>query len=314
MWKVHAEISKGVPTIQFENSFHGRGTIGNRSLYLINEKKYLFSHINALNLRTFKIQQPRKKRKDFQKSHHLNRFINAERFQKLKTISRTSPHLNLRILLKNISTNIELKKITIIPKTRGSQNLLFAVDSDRLPLDSQEISTLENWAQYQRGDPHGPCGPPLCKTTFWQLFETSLIWWGKARGSQNFLFAVDFDRLALDSQKISTLEIWSAFAKWGFCKFWKVFCFGQRRPDAPKFCCLAFIPIVWYSIRWRYPHLKFGAPLQNEVLATFWKFSVLVNKEQRHPNLVVWRWFWSFGTRFAGDIYTKKFGPIGNGG
>ena len=38
MGKVHAEISKGVPAIQLENSFHGRVAIGNRSLHLIDEK------------------------------------------------------------------------------------------------------------------------------------------------------------------------------------------------------------------------------------------------------------------------------------
>ena len=40
----------------------------------------------------------------------------------------------------------------------------------------------------------------------------------------------------------------------------------------------------------------------------------LVSQGQRLPNLAVWRWFRSLGTRCAGDIHSWKFGPIAKGG
>ena len=50
---------------------------------------------------------------------------------------------------------------------------------------------------------------PLCKTTFWKLFETSLILSAGARGSEILLFGVDSDCLAVDWQEVWTLGNWT---------------------------------------------------------------------------------------------------------
>ena len=54
-------------------------------------------------------------------------------------------------------------------------------------------------------------------------------------------------------------------------------------------------------------------PLQNDVSATLRDFPDLVRKGQRVPNKSFWRLFQLFGTRFAGDIHTWKFGSKANG-
>ena len=53
--------------------------------------------------------------------------------------------------------------------------------------------------------------------------------------------------------------------------------------------------------------------LQNDVLAALRNFSVLVSKDETHPNLVVCRWFRSSATKLAGEIHTWKFFAIGEG-
>ena len=54
-------------------------------------------------------------------------------------------------------------------------------------------------------------------------------------------------------------------------------------------------------------------PLQNEIFSTLRIFPDLVRIDPRLPNPAVWRRFRLFGTRWAGDIHTSKFGPIGKG-
>ena len=93
-------------------------------------------------------------------------------------------------------------------------------------------------------------------------------------------------------------------------------------PGDTKSWCLAFIPMVWHSIFQRclhveiWPNSKEGttwlmwSPLQNEVFGTLWNFPDHVRKGQMLPNSAVWCWFQLFGTQFARDIHTSKFGTI----